>query len=270
MPATTQIATPDGVSIAAYDFGGSGRPVLLIHGYSQSYMCWGKQFEGSMPGRFRLAAMDLRGHGASDKPTDAGSYEDGKRWADDVAAVIERLGLERPVLVGWSFGGRVLCDYVRHRGQDGISGLVYVGAATNMNRAHAGPGRASIPNMFSDDLATNIEGTRGFLRACTAEPMPAHDYEVALAYNMVVPAAVRRVMMARQVDNDDVLKSIRVPTLVIHGEGDTIRLPESGRHIASLVPGAQGAFYPGVGHSPFYEAPERFDADLAAFVDGLK
>jgi pimeloyl-ACP methyl ester carboxylesterase len=138
-----------------------------------------------------------------------------------------------------------------------------------MNRAHAGPGRASIPDMFSDDLATNIAGTRGFLRACTAEPMQADDYEVALAYNMVVPAAVRRAMMARQVENDDVLAAIRVPALVVHGEADTIRLPESGRHIASLIPGAQSAFYEGVGHSPFYEAAERFDADLGSFLDRL-
>src|SRR3546814_17390226 len=88
--------------------------------------------------------------------------------------------------------------------------------------------------MFSDDLATGIDGTRRFLRACTAVPMPAEDYEVALAYNMVVPASVRRAMMARQVDNDDVLRSIRIPALVVHGEADSIRLPGSGRHLAAL------------------------------------
>src|SRR3546814_11142329 len=93
--------------------------------------------------------------------------------------------------------------------------------------------------MFSDDLATGIDGTRRFLRACTAAPMPADDYEVALAYNMVVPATVRRAMMARQVDNDDVLRSVRIPALVIHGEADTIRLPGSGSHIADLTPGAE-------------------------------
>src|SRR3546814_1989999 len=100
-------------------------------------------------------------------------------WSSAVCSsdLIERLDLKRPVLVGWSFGGRVLCDYVRHHGQDGIAGLVYVGAATNMNPAHAGPGRASIPDMFSDDLATGIDGTRRFLRACTAAPMPADRSE---------------------------------------------------------------------------------------------
>ncbi|MFN4090384.1 MAG: alpha/beta fold hydrolase [Alphaproteobacteria bacterium] len=267
MSAVIQVPTPDGISIAAYDRGRpDGRSILLIHGYSQSHLSWSRQFTGELAGRFRLAAMDLRGHGASDKPAAAEAYQDGRKWADDVAAVIERLDLKRPVLVGWSFGGRVLCDYVRHHGQDRIGGLVYVGAATGMNRAHAGPGRASIPDMFSDDLATNIAGTRAFLRACTAAPMPAEDYEVALAYNMVVPAAVRRAMMARRVENDDVLRAVRLPTLVIHGEADTIRLPESGRHIGSLVPDALTAFYPGVGHSPFYEASERFDADIAAFV----
>ena len=280
-PLTQHMATSsDGTPIAAYEVGsgtgigsgsgtGSRRTVLLIHGYSQSHLCWSRQFAGPLPGRFRLAAMDLRGHGASGKPLEPAAYQDGKLWADDVAAVIERLGLDRPVLVGWSFGGRVLCDYVRHRGQDGIAGLVYVGAATNMNPDHAGPGRAGIPDMFSDDLATNIDGTRRFLRACSAQPMAGEDFEIALAYNMVVPAAVRRAMMARRVDNDDVLRSIRLPSLVIHGEDDSIRLPGSGRHIEALIPGARSAFYDGIGHSPFYEAADRFDADLAAFLETL-
>src|SRR3546814_4155770 len=157
MSSTRRVAAPDGVSIAAYDSGRpAGRAVLLIHGYSQSHLCWSRQFGGSLAGRFRLAAMDLRGHGASDKPTDPAAYQDGRRWADDVAAVIERLDLKRPVLVGWSFGGRVLCDYVRHPGQDGIAGLVYVGPATNMKPAHAGPGTPSIPAQFSAPINTDL------------------------------------------------------------------------------------------------------------------
>jgi pimeloyl-ACP methyl ester carboxylesterase len=58
---------------------------------------------------FHLVAFDLRGHGMSEAPPDAGSYA-GDVWALDVAAVIETLALERPILVGWSYGGYVICD----------------------------------------------------------------------------------------------------------------------------------------------------------------
>src|SRR3546814_20352608 len=108
MSSTRRVAAPDGVSIAAYDSGRpAGRAVLLIHAYSQSHLCWSRQFGGSLAGRFRLAAMDLRGHGASPTPTDSPAYPDGRRWADAVAAVIERLDLRRLLLHRCALCGRL-------------------------------------------------------------------------------------------------------------------------------------------------------------------
>lgn len=91
-----------------------GPPILFLHGWSQNHLCWLKQFGSSLAGEFRLVAFDLRGHGMSEAPLEQEHYTDDKLWADDVAAVIDGLDLDRPVLVGWSYGPFLICDYVRH------------------------------------------------------------------------------------------------------------------------------------------------------------
>ena len=97
-----------------------GQPVLFLHGLSQCRLAWAKQFASDLANDLRLVAMDLRGHGLSDKPRDA--YGDSRQWADDVHAVIDVLGLERPILVGWSYGP-VICDYLRTYGDGRLGGV---------------------------------------------------------------------------------------------------------------------------------------------------
>src|SRR5260370_25596709 len=79
---------------------------------------------------FRLVAMDMRGHGSSDKPREG--YTDSGLWADDVNAAIQALSLDHPLLCGWSYGPLVILDYLRHYGEDGISGLTFVGGVTKL------------------------------------------------------------------------------------------------------------------------------------------
>ena len=90
-----------------------GPPILFIHGMSQNHLCWVKQYDSRLADEFRLVAFDLRGHGMSEAPLEPEHYTDGELWADDVAAIIDELGLVQPVLVGWSYGPFVICDYVR-------------------------------------------------------------------------------------------------------------------------------------------------------------
>src|SRR2546423_766961 len=112
-----------GVRLHAREWGNERAPaLLLIHGWSQSDLCWTKQVAGELADRFRVVTFDLRGHGLSEKPSGLKHYADEQQWADDVAAVIEQTGLERPVLVAWSYGGFVVADYLRAYGDGGISG----------------------------------------------------------------------------------------------------------------------------------------------------
>jgi non-heme chloroperoxidase len=115
-----------------------GPPILSIHGWSQGHLCWARQYGSALAEEFRLVAYDLRGHGMSEAPLEPEHYTDGRLWADDVAAIIDQLGLDRPVLVGWSYGGFIICDYLRAYGQDRIAAVDFVGAATTLGEAAFG------------------------------------------------------------------------------------------------------------------------------------
>jgi non-heme chloroperoxidase len=246
-------------------------PVVLIHGLSQNHQCWARQYGGSLADEFRLVAFDLRGHGMSEAPADAGSYADSTLWADDLAAVIDRLGLDHPVLVGWSYGSFVIGDYLRTYGQGNVAALDFAAGAVRLGPAAfgtmIGPGFLDhFAGLTADDLPTSIAGVRGLVHAFAVDPLPADDIETILCASMVVPAATRGHLGARDLDYDDVLCSLRVPLLVSHGRADTIVLPAMAQHVLDVCPTAEASWYDEVGHVPFMERPERFNNELAALT----
>src|SRR4051812_8871268 len=100
-----------GVNLHVVETGNrDGKSVLFIHGFSQCHLAWRKQMCSELTRDFRLVAMDIRGHGLSDKPRAA--YDDSALWAQDIHAVITALGLHQPILVGWSYGGVIISDYL--------------------------------------------------------------------------------------------------------------------------------------------------------------
>lgn len=245
-----------------------GPAILFIHGWSQNHLCWVKQYDSTLADEFRIVAYDLRGHGMSEAPLEPEHYTDGQLWADDVAAIIDQLGLVRPVLVGWSYGPFVISDYVRANGQDQIAAINFVeGAITTSETAFGtliGPGFLDhFADATTDDLPTNIQAMRGFVRACVVKPVSDDDLETAVCWNVVVPAAIRTNLFARQLDCDDVLGALTVPLLVTQGRADTVVLPAMAEHILATCPTAEGSWYDGVGHAPFLEEPQRFNGELA-------
>jgi non-heme chloroperoxidase len=245
-----------------------GPPILFIHGWSQSHLCWARQYQSSLADEFRLVAYDLRGHGMSEAPVEPEHYTDGQLWADDVAAIIEQLGLERPVLVGWSYGGFIIPDYVRTHGQDRIAAIDFVAGAVKLGPAAfgtlLGPGFLDhFADATADDLPTNIRGMRGLVAAFPARPYPPEEVETLLASSMTVPAQIRANLAAREIDGDDVLRTLQVPLLVSHGRADTVVLAAMAEHVLATCPVAEASWYDGVGHTPHLEQPERFNRELA-------
>ena len=105
-----------------------------------------------------------------------------------------------------------------------------------------------------------------FVGLCRADqPGPDEFYRV-LGYNAAVPPAVRQALLDRTVDHDDVYPGVDLPVLVVHGRQDRVVALASGEHLAAITPNATAAFYPGVGHAPFLEVPDRFNEDLRAFA----
>ncbi|HET6157909.1 MAG TPA: alpha/beta hydrolase [Dongiaceae bacterium] len=262
------VVSPDGLALAAYEAGNpSGPEILFIHGFSQCSLCWAGQFtDPLLKDRFRLAAFDLRGHGASDKPAGADRYAKDRLFADDVKAVMDALGLERPILVGWSYAGRIVGDYLEAYGTTRLAGINYVCARTNNDAAFVGRGNDHLAGMMGADPSADLEATRLFVQACFAKEQPHEMIEQAVAYNMLVPAHIRAAHLSRPPSDGAVLRKIDVPVLVTQGDQDLLVLKGLGELTATLIPGARLSIYEGIGHTPFIEDAARFNRELAAFA----
>lgn len=258
-----------GLGLHVREWGNADGPaILFIHGWSQNHLCWAKQYESKLADEFRLVAYDLRGHGMSEAPLEPEHYTNAGLWADDVAAIIDQLHLDRPVLVGWSYGAFVICDYVRTHGQDRIAAIHFVEGVVKLGESalgtFIGPGFLDpFADLTADDLPTNIRGALAFVKACVVKPLSAEDFATALCWNIVVPASIRANLAAREIDDDDVLRALEVPLLVTHGRADTVVLPAMAEHVLATYPAAEASWYDGVGHAPHLEEPERFNRELA-------
>ena len=261
------VKTPDGLAISAQEWGNPAGPeILFIHGFSQSHLSWIRQVDSDLAKEFRIVTYDLRGHGNSDKPLDAARYRDSKAWGDEVQAVIDAAGLKRPVLVGWSYAGRVISDYLSTHGAGQIAGINFVDAPIKVDPALIGDNLKNLPLMASEDLLTNITATRTFLHGCFSKQPTADDYETMLAFNMMVLPKVRAGLSGRPLDATEMMSKLKLPVLVTHGAEDRNARLGAGQYTASVIPGAKLSVYDGIGHSPFYEDAPRFNSELAAFV----
>lgn len=267
---TVRSGATDGVSLAVFEAGNRrGRPIVFIHGYSQSHECWDRQFaDAALLRDFHLIAFDLRGHGKSGKPLQADAYRDPQRWADDVRTVIEASCARPPCLVGWSYAGRVINDYVGAYGDGALASINYVAATSSGAPAMLGRSASLMRPLAAEDARTAAEAVEPFLRACFERQPPAAALRNMVRYNNETPVAVRRYLGGRPANYDAVLRKLRVPVLATHGELDQISAVAMSRYTASLVPQALLSIYPGVGHSPFYEDPARFNRELAILNAG--
>ena len=262
------VKTPDGLTISAQDWGNPNGPeILFIHGFSQSHLSWIKQVtNGDLAKEFHMVTYDLRGHGSSDKPFEPERYKTSKYWGDEVQAVMDATGLKRSVLVGWSYGGRVMADYLTTHGTAKLAGLHYVDAGQKGDPTFFGPNLRNLPLMASEDLAINIAATRAFLHGCFSIQPTQEEYETMLAFNMMVPPKVRLGLSNRPLEVDDMLRGLKLPVLVTHGAEDKNSNLIAAEYTAKMIPGAKLSVYQGIGHSPFFEDAPRFNAELAAFV----
>jgi non-heme chloroperoxidase len=245
-----------------------GRPILFIHGFSQCWIAWSRQLNSDLANDHRLIAMDLRGHGLSDKPLDG--YSESRIWADDLNAVIETLGLDRPILSGWSYGPLVILDYVRHYGEDAIGGVHFVGGISKLGSDEAISVLAPdflglVAGFFSSDAAESVSSLQSLLRMCFAQELSPQDFYLKLGYNVSVPPYVRKALFSRSFDNDDLLPRLSKPVLITHGAADRIVNPAAAHHHKAAIAHAQIQLMPGAGHAAFWDDPATFNQSLRQF-----
>lgn len=244
------------------------RPIVFIHGFSQSWLAWNRQMSSDLADDHRLVAMDLRGHGLSDKPREG--YADSKLWADDVNAVIQALKLDHPILCGWSYAPLIILDYIRHYGEGSIGGIHFVGGITKLGSEQAmsvlTPEFVSlVPGFFAAGVEESVHSLKSLLRICFAEEPSSEDLYLMLGYNVSVPPYVRQALLSRSLDNDDLLPRVRKPVLITHGTQDAVVKPTAvDQHKAALAH-AQIHMMAKAGHAPFWDDAAAFNGRLRAF-----
>jgi pimeloyl-ACP methyl ester carboxylesterase len=247
-----------------------GRPILFIHGFSQCSLAWSRQLNSELADRYRLVAMDMRGHGLSSKPREG--YTDSRLWADDVNAAIQALSLDHPILCGWSYGPLLILDYIRHYGEDGISGVHFVDGITKLGSEQAmsvlTPAFLNlVPGFFATDVEECVRSLESLLRMCFVQELPAADLYLMLGYNLSVPPYVRQGLFSRSLDNDDLLPKIRKPVLITHGADDAIVKPAVVDQHKAKIAHAQIHIMANAGHAPCWEDAARFNQRLRAFSE---
>ena len=262
-----------GTSLHVVETGNSsGRPILFVHGFSQCWLTWSRQLSSDLADGHRLVAMDLRGHGRSDKPHEG--YADSRLWADDVNAAIRTLGLDHPILCGWSYGPLVILDYLRHYGEDGIGGIHLVGGISKLGSDEAmsvlTPGFLSlVPGFFATDVEESVRSLESLLRLCFVKEPAAADLYLMLGYNLSVPPHVRQALLSRSFDNDDLLPRLRKPALITHGADDAVvKRAVVDQHTASIAH-AQAHVMANAGHAPFWDDAPGFNRRLRVFSESL-
>lgn len=249
----------------------TGKPFLFLHGFSQSALSWVRQLSSPLAETYRLIAMDLRGHGLSEKPRDG--YADSRLWADDVHALIKTFDLDHPILCGWSYGPLVILDYVRHYGEGSIGGVNFVGGITKLGSDEAlsvltPEFLGLIPGFFATDAEESVRSLTSLLRMCfAAEPAPEDLYRM-VGYNVSVPPYVRQALFSRAFDNDDLLLRLRVPVLITHGNHDAIVRPAVIERQMSLIAGAKVERM-ATGHACFWDDAPGYNASLRELARAL-
>lgn len=243
-------------------------PVVLLHGFPFNRSLWREQVESLSETR-RVVAPDLRGHGETSAGGGPATMEE---MAEDLAALLDELQVERAVVGGLSMGGYVALAFLRaHPERVGALVLADTRAqadADDARRAREETARRALTEgmepiadaMLPKLLAPATRGRRPDLVARVREMILGTKPEGA--------AAALRGMAARR-DQTDLLETIGVPTLLVVGSDDVIAPPAEAEAMRAKIRGARLVKIEDAGHVPNVERPVEFNRALAEFLDGL-
>ncbi|MFK7701296.1 alpha/beta fold hydrolase [Pseudomonas caspiana] len=262
------VTAPDGVRIAVQEAGNPDGPaIIFIHGLLGSRLNWEKQTGSPELQRYRMVTYDLRGHGLSDKPEDSSAYLDGRRSADDLAAVMKATGSPRPVLVGWSLGGVVISNYLAAYGDADLGGIMYVDGVIELNAALITSHPEVYTGLASDDLKTHLEAISKFLALCFYTQPDVPTFELLLANAAMASWTMTRATPSMTVAAAEGIPKAKVPVLMLYGAKDQlVNVQPSMARAKQLNPRVQTKVYENSGHAPFLEESARFNHDLSTFM----
>ncbi len=258
--------TSDGCNLY-YEEAGSGQPLLLVHGWSQTLQFFMHQLSG-LSNQYRVIALDLRGHGDSEKP------EHGYRistLARDLHDFVNGLGLESINLLGWSMGCSVIWSYLDLFGSSKVSKLILVDEPawliTTAENDLGFFGLDGVLPFYYRVLNEQTEFAKWFVDIMVTTEMPAEEKEWMVKENLKLPALQGATLVFNHAMNDwrDVVKRITLPTLVVGGEKSHVA-PKTQVWIHEQIPGSRLEIFEGRGHIMFYEEAEKFNKLMVEFI----
>ncbi len=251
---------------------GSGPTVLMLHGFTGSAATWAP-LSAALSDRFATIAVDLAGHGASSAPADPARYALG-RLAGDLACVLDRLGVARAALLGYSMGGRAALRFALEH-PDRVSALVLESSSPGI----ADPAERESRRAADAALADAIErdGVRAFVDRWEALPLWAMQHALPTAVRDKLRAerlanapsglanSLRGAGAGAEADVTERLATLDVPTLLIAGALDA-KYIAFGRSMERAMPRARLSIVESAGHAVHLERPAGFAALVAEFL----
>ena len=272
------VTTRDGVNIYYKDWGPKdGKVIFFHHGWPLSSDDWDAQMLFFVNKGFRVVAHDRRGHGRSDQVWDG---HDMDHYADDVAAVVEHLGVQGAMHVGPSTGGGEVVRYIARHGEDKVSKAVLISAVPPlMVKTESNP--QGTPKSVFDDFQAQLAANRPqFYYDVPAGPFYGFNRQGAKPSEAVIYNWYRQGMMGSakahydgivafsQTDFTEDLKGISIPVLVIHGDDDqVVPYADSGAMSVKLVQNGTLHTYQGAPHGIPTTHADQVNADLLAFIN---
>ncbi len=272
------LTTADNVTLHYTDTGGTGRPLVLVHGWPLS----GEAFAGNIPtfvdAGYRVVTYDRRGFGRSGKPSGDVDYD---ILADDLAAVVSHLALRGAVLLGFSMGGGEVARYFSRHSSEPIAGAIFSGSIAP----------ALCVTDDNPDGAMPIDGFQGLAEQCAADHPGFVDQFVTNFYSsadggLQVDEETRQAAVAigRRSDPRTAVqtillwatdlradcRAIKVPTLAIHGDGDlNVPIDASSRRLPDYVDGAELVVIEGGPHGSNVSHKQQWEGAILDFLGRL-
>jgi len=267
--------TTSSVRLHIEDTGGTGRPVILIHGWPLSAEAWKDQVPILRDAGYRVISYDRRGFGRSEKPTDGYDYD---TLAADLAGIIEQRDLKEVTLVGFSMGGGEVARYIANHGESRLHSVVFAAAVPPyLLRTDDNP-EGPLTQDKADEMRTGLEQDReaffdgftrdffsanGKLMVTEAERQAA----IALCHQSDQTAALGCMKAFATTDFRDDLKKITVPTLILHGDSDAIVPFEgSGQRTHRAIAGSEVVILEGAPHGCNTSHADHFNLALLNFL----
>ena len=262
-----------------YEDHGTGKPVVLIHGWPLSLRSWEKQVPALMDAGYRVIAYDRRGFGDSSKPVSGYNYD---ILAEDLHKIITKLNLRDVMLVGFSMGGGEVARYLSKYGTERVSKAVFMAAIPpfllktpdnpegmdgsifdGIKKAVIADRPAYLSDFFSNFY--NVDVLRG---------KKISDEVVRLSWNIGAGASPKGTLdcvSAWLTDFRADLKRINVPVLIMHGDADRILpLAATGKRVPEFIKGSRLVVIQGAPHGRNWTHAEEINRELLAFLGERK